>query len=142
MPDLKHSNLHIKAGIKTGSFGVFNPFAGIYFRAGKKTIAGFSLNYNHTRGNYPYVLKNGNLPDTTLRRTNAEIESINLNFRSETSFKDSSMLRIKTWMYSSERGLPGAVIYYNPNSSQRLTNRDIFGNVQYSAKEKRSATTE
>ena len=132
MPDFSNTNLHLKAGVKTGSFGVMNPFAGLYFKAGKKTIAGFSADYNHTRGNYPYILKNGNLPDTTLKRNNADIEAFNLNFRLETRFDDSSLLKVKTWFYGSERGLPGAVIFYNPHSSQRLTNRDVFGNIQYS----------
>jgi outer membrane cobalamin receptor len=132
MPDFTYTNLHLKAGIKTGSFGVMNPFAGLYVKAGKKTTAGFSADYNHTRGNYPYILRNGNLPDTTLKRSNADIEALNLNFRLETRFADSSLLKVKTWFYGSERGLPGAVIFYNPHASQRLTNRDVFGNIQYS----------
>jgi outer membrane cobalamin receptor len=131
-PDFTHTNLHLKAGIKAGSFGVINPFAGIYFKAGKKTTAGFSADYNNTRGNYPYTLKNGNLPDTTLMRSNADIEALNLNLRIETRFSDSSLLKVVTRFYGSERGLPGAVIFYNSYSSQRLSNQDIFANVQYS----------
>jgi vitamin B12 transporter len=134
MPDFANTNLHLKAGVKTGSFGVMNPFAGIYFKAGKKTTAGFSADYNHTNGNYPYILKNGNLPDTTLKRSNADIEALNLNFRLESLFADSSLLKVKTWFYGSERGLPGSVIFYNPHASQRLTNRDVFSNIQYSRK--------
>jgi vitamin B12 transporter len=131
MPDPGNAKLQVKAGIRTGSFGVVNPFAGVYSRIGNKTVAGFSAGYNHTLGNYPYILKNGNLPDTTLRRINGDMESLSLDFRLETRFSDSSKLKVKTWFYGSERGLPGAVIFYNPHASQRLTNRDFSGNIQY-----------
>lgn len=133
--DFTITNLHLKAGIRTGSFGVLNPYAGVYLKAGKQTTTGFSADYNHTNGDYPYILKNGNLPDTTLNRSNADIEALNLNFRLESLFADSSLLKVKTWFYGSERGLPGAVIFYNQHSSQRLTNRDVFGNIQYSRKQ-------
>lgn len=135
MPDFTNTKLHLKAGIKTGSFGVLNPYAGIYLKTGKRTTAGFSAGYNHTNGNYPYILKNGNLPDTTLNRSNADMEALNLNFRLESLFADSSLLKVRTWFYGSERGLPGAVIFYNPHSSQRLTNRDVYGNIQYSRRQ-------
>ncbi|MBK9357849.1 MAG: TonB-dependent receptor [Bacteroidales bacterium] len=132
MPEFKESNLKFKAGVRTGSFGVISPYAGIYLKVRQRTTAGLSAGYNHTRGNYKYLLKNGNLPDTTLRRSNADMEAVQLNFRLETLCRDSSLLRIKTWFYNSERGLPGAVIFYNHHASQRLTNRDLAGNVQYS----------
>jgi len=131
-PGFEHSKLQVKTGLKTGSFGVINPYGSIYLKTGTQTFAGISADYNHTRGDYPYVLKNGNLPDTTLSRSNADMEAINLNFRMETRFNDSSVLKVKAWFYGSERGLPGAVIFYNPFSAQRLSNRDIFSNLQYS----------
>lgn len=132
MPDFTNTRLHTKAGIKAGSFGVFNPYAGFYLKTGEHTMIGLSVDYNNTHGDYPYTLKNGNQPDTVLTRNNAQLEAMNLNFRLETHLKDSTILRAKVWFYDADRGLPGAVIYYNPYSVQRMTNRDFFGNLQYS----------
>ncbi|MHC1776499.1 MAG: TonB-dependent receptor plug domain-containing protein [Lentimicrobium sp.] len=131
MPDLSLKKMSYKTGIKTGSFGLINPFGSIYMNAGKKTVAGLTANYNHTRGDYPYVLKNGSQPDTTLRRRNGDLGSLNLNMNTETRFGDSSVLKVKSWLYTSEQGLPGAVIYYNPYSVQRMNTLDFFGNIQY-----------
>lgn len=131
-PDFSRSNLHYKAGMKAGSFGILNPFGSFYAKTGDHTFAGISASYNNTRGDYPFVLKNGLQPDTTLQRKNADMEAVNFNFRLETRFQDSSLLRVKSWFYYADRGLPGAVIYYNPFSAQRLTNSDFFSNVQYS----------
>ena len=129
--DFSDTKLQLRAGFKTGSFGVINPFANAGFKLSTRTMAGVTADYNHTRGDYPFVLKNGNLPDTTLRRTNAEMESLNLVFKTETRYSDSSKLKVRLSYYGSKRGLPGAVIYYNPYSVQRLNNSDFYGNVQY-----------
>ncbi|NTW26645.1 MAG: TonB-dependent receptor plug domain-containing protein, partial [Lentimicrobium sp.] len=131
-PDFSKKKFRYSAGIKGGSFGLFNPYAGIYAKTGKSSFVNFSANYNNTRGDYPYVLKNGSQPDTMLKRDNADLRALNLNLGFETLFSDSSVLRVKTWMYAAERGLPGSVIYYNPWSVQRMDNRDLFSNIQYS----------
>jgi outer membrane cobalamin receptor len=135
-PDFSKSNLRMKTGLKTGSFGLINPFIGLSLKIGTRTNAGITADYNNTRGDYKYILKNGSQPDTSLKRENADLEAINLTFRIETRFSDSAVLRAKSWLYRSERGLPGAVIFYNPYSSQRLSNRDFFGNVQYECQSK------
>lgn len=131
MPDLSLKKFSYKAGLKAGSFGLINPFGSLYARAGKKTTVGITTAYNHSQGDYPYVLKNGNQRDTTLKRSNGDLESLNLNLNTETRFSDSSVLKVKSWLYTSEQGLPGAVIYYNPYSVQRMNTVDFFGNVQY-----------
>lgn len=131
-PDFSKKKIRYSAGLKGGSFGIFNPFAGIYAKTGKSSFVNFSANYNSTRGDYPYLLKNGSQPDTLLKRDNADLRALNLTLGFETRFSDSSVLRIKSWLYSAERGLPGAVIYYNPWSVQRMDNRDLFNNIQYS----------
>jgi len=132
LPDFSRKKIRYSAGIKGGSFGIVNPFAGIYAKTGKSSFVNFSANYNSTRGDYPYLLKNGSQPDTMLKRDNADLRALNLSLGFETRFSDSSVLRVKSWLYAAERGLPGAVIYYNPWSVQRMDNRDLFSNIQYS----------
>ena len=121
----------LRASLRTGSFGMVNPSVKTTFRLRKSTQAGFSLAYNHAEGDYPYVLKNGSLPDTTLRRENGDITALNAGFRTETHFSDSGVLVLNTWLYASDRGLPGAVIFYNHHSSQRLNNIDFSGSLSY-----------
>jgi outer membrane cobalamin receptor len=126
-----------RAGFRTGSFGLVNPSAKATFRIGESTLAGLSLAYNHAKGDYPFVLKNGSLPDTTLQRENGDITSLNMSFRTETRFNDSAALILNTWLYAADRGLPGAVIFYNHHSSQRLNNLDFSGSLSYRNKKGR-----
>jgi hypothetical protein len=44
-----------------------------------------------------------------------------------------SELGIKFYGYQSERGLPGATVYYNPHSSQRLWDNVFFSQFRYKA---------
>lgn len=125
------SKFGLRTSLRTGSFGLVNPSAKTAFRIRESTQAAISIDYNHAKGDYPYVLKNGSLPDTTLRRENGDITSLNVSFRTETRFNDSAALVLNTWLYTAGRGLPGAVIFYNHHSSQRLNNLDFSGSLSY-----------
>ncbi|HPG34517.1 MAG TPA: TonB-dependent receptor plug domain-containing protein, partial [Lentimicrobium sp.] len=57
-PNFSDTKLQLRAGLKTGSFGVINPFASAGFKLSSHTLAGVTADYNHTRGDYPFVLKN------------------------------------------------------------------------------------
>ncbi len=130
-PNFGSKKLIYKAGIKTGSFGLLNPVVYFQKKIGTKSYVDASLTYINAGGRYPYFLKYGSLNDTILLRENTDIESININSVFVHHFIDSSKLSLRTYYFNSERGLPGAVVYYNPFSEQRLWNNDFFTNIQY-----------
>jgi len=116
--------------IKGGSFGTLNPVISYDKKMSERINSGIRLNYYNSNGRYPYNYQNGLITDK-LERTNSDIESFDAYLRSDFRFRDSSSIRLKASWYKSERGLPGAVILYNPHSSQRLLNRDFAAGMQY-----------
>jgi len=136
-PDFKTKPYHIKAGVKTGSFGLINPVISFQNKLGQKSYSDISCNYTRANGEYPFHIRLGSHKDTTAIRKNSDIKSVNLNAALVTILRDSSRLSLKMYYYGSERGLPGAVVFYNPFATQRLWNRDFFSNIQYKTNEKK-----
>lgn len=117
--------IQVKAGLKIGSWKFFNPSATLQFRKTKKYAATLSAEWQQSNGAYPFTLSNG---DSTknYKRVNSDLKSLRLEQDNYFSFNDSAELHIKTYFYNSERGLPGATIFYNAYTTQRLWNRDFF----------------
>lgn len=139
-PDFKTKNIHSKIAFKIGSFGLMHPFANVQKKLTSNSYFDLSLNYSNAHGKYPYLLKNGNLDDTILTRKNSDIESLNMNASYVHNFVDKSKLLIRLYAYNSERGLPGAIVYYNSVSAQRLWNDDFFTNIQYKTNQDKRLT--
>jgi len=118
------------AALKTGSFGTIHPSFSLSRRSGAKSGIGLTAGFISTRGNYPYTLHNGALPDTVIHRANGDLKSLDLGLHFD-HMGDSSHLKIRSRFYTSEQGLPGAVVYYNPWSKQRLYNRLLTSGLQY-----------
>ncbi|MEO8762806.1 MAG: TonB-dependent receptor [Ginsengibacter sp.] len=122
---INFSSRRWQAGIKAGSFALWQPFAGIYFPAGKNSGISVNAESVFSKGNYPFYIENGSLSSKT-KRTNSEIQSLQGEINYAKQFRDSAALQIKLWGYASKRGLPGAVIFFNERSVQKLRNEDIF----------------
>lgn len=129
--DFTKENDYLGLSLKGGSFGSFNPLISYDRKISDHISSGIRLNYYRSDGKYPFQYKNGSIVDR-LTRSNSDIETIDGSLRSTFTLRDSSSIKIKASWYRSERGLPGAVILYNPHSSQRLFNRDINAGIQYS----------
>ena len=130
-PDFSRKNTRYKIGAKTGSFGLFSPFISVQNKIGKSFYSDLSLNYTKASGRYPYSLKCGSNSDTTVYRRNSDVQSFNPCLTIGGKLKNGSKISFKNYLYWSERGLPGAVVYYNPFSAQRLWNTDFYSNLQY-----------
>lgn len=129
--DLYSKKTSFQTSFKTGSFGLYNPSVSIKSKIGTSVFTDFFANSIKANGIYPFYLKYGNNKDTNLLRTNSDIFSTSVNATVFAKFKDSSVITLKFYYYWSERGLPGAVVFYNPFASQRLWNKDFFSNFQY-----------
>ncbi len=119
-----------QAGLHAGSFGLWQPFAGVQLPVSKRTTLGINAEAFFSKGNYPYQERNGNIVEDH-KRVNSDIQSVQAELNLRTIFKDSASLQLKGWGYHSERGLPGAVIFYNNRSVQRLWNKDFFLQAKY-----------
>ena len=119
-----------QAGLKAGSFGLWQPFGGVLLPAGKNSIISANIESVFSKGNYPFYIDNG-VYSKKAKRSNSEMQSFQGEINFVKQFTDSSYLQTKIWGYSSKRGLPGAIIFFNERSAQQLWNKDVFAQTQY-----------
>ncbi len=130
-PNFEQKNYNISAGVKTGSFGLIKPHAQIQTQWTPTVNTDLGLWYNNAHGKYKYRINYGTTLDSVFDRQNSDIETLNLNLVLRLKPDSSNHIDFQTNYYHSERGLPGAVILYNPFSEQHLWNRDFYANIRY-----------
>jgi len=128
--------LNGKISMKVGSFGMLNPSVLLENKISNKYALTFSGEWLSANGKYPYKLQQGpyetNITTNEIRQ-NTDVQ----NFRLETAlygnFKENEHGYIKAYYYQSERGLPGATILYNVESSskQRIWDHTFFTQAHY-----------
>ena len=129
-PQWEGKQYHVEAGFKAGSFGFYNPSVLYAQKFGKHTWANIGVDFSSAHGRYPYTLVNGT-KKTTEYRTNTDIAQLSSECNLHHEFDDGSQIDAKAYYYDSERGLPGAVILYNSNSTERLADRNAFMQARY-----------
>lgn len=99
------------------------------FTLGRGLKAALSGGYITSGGDYPFTLKNAS-GMMGAERNNSDVES--MRGEADLSWSEGAhTLRAKMYGYCTSRGVPGAVIVDNPLSSERLLNRNFFGQVFY-----------
>ena len=115
--------------IRTGSYGLFSPSLLFHQQFSRLGIGAYG-NYERADGVYAFKLKNG-VKTINERRNNSDIETwrgeINLDYQ----LNDKQILKWKTYGFTSHRGLPGAVIYDNTYSAERLADKNVFTQLFY-----------
>ena len=119
--------------VKGGSFGLVNPYFRYGQQFGEKTVLSVDGDYLRSDGQYPFLLKNGKYTQTE-KRNNSEVDSWHTEWNLMHEFKEDKKLNVKAYYYQSERGLPGAVILYNPVSNERLWDKNAFVQAKYQGK--------
>jgi len=122
-----------QAGVRAGSFGLWQPYAGLYVPTGKNFVVSAHAEATWAGGHYPYLIKNGIFSQKAVRG-NSDIQALQGEINVVKKFVDSSTLETKLWRYQSKRGLPGSTIYFNDIAVQRLGDRDFFMQSQYRKK--------
>ena len=120
-----------KLSIKTGSLGIFNPSIATNLKLSDKLIATFSGEWLSAHGKYPYTLHYGEAgidSSSVEKRENSDVQNLRLE---AALFADISKITkgdIRVYYFESERGLPGATIFYNTKNSskQRLWDKTFF----------------
>jgi outer membrane cobalamin receptor len=118
------------AGMNVGSFGLWQPYAGMYRPVNKNMIVSANAQATWAKGDYPYHIENGMFSQNTYR-TNSDIQAFQGEINVVNRFSDSSVLQTKIWGYQSERGLPGSIIFFNDISVQRLQDKNFFIQSRY-----------
>lgn len=119
------------AGIEISSFRTYNPSLTVEKKIGSNWSVGFTGDYLESEGTYPFTIKNGREVENRLR-LNSDVSRL----RSEANLYGSlpkGELHIKGNLLSSDRGLPGSVVYYNEKADERLSSRDGFASVSYNS---------
>jgi vitamin B12 transporter len=120
----------ITAGIKTGSFGLFNPYLQYQQRLDTNWAVVFSGYTQNAHGKYTYFADDGAIV-TKEKRTGSEvaIQQVDGALIWNT---ERDKLNIHINYYNSDRGVPGAVIQHTePTTGQKLYNRDLFFQGSY-----------
>jgi len=120
--------LNTNVGIKTGSFGLLNPDVLVETALTPALSLSVSGEYMSWKGDYPYRLydSDANLADETVKRHNNASEAVRLESTVYGNLNRNRNFEVKAYWYESSKGLPGAVILYNPYSSQHLWDRNAF----------------
>ncbi|MDD2528459.1 MAG: TonB-dependent receptor [Lentimicrobiaceae bacterium] len=133
-PNFEHQKTHGNFRLKAGSFGLINPTANLSRKTGEKSWIEITASWLKSDGDYPYIVDNGSAGTQALNRNNSDITALSAHARYFIHLSDSANFHAKIRLYNSDRGLPGAVVFYNPQSAQRLTNKDFVLNLQYQTK--------
>ena len=120
---------HLTTTLRTGSYGLFAPSL-LYHQQFSRLGIGAYTSYERADGVYWFTLKNG-IKTIHERRNNSDIQTwrgeVNMNYQ----LTDKQTLQWKAYGFTSNRGLPGAVIYDNTYSAERLKDKNVFTQMLY-----------
>jgi len=120
-----------RLSIKTGSLGLFNPSITTNLKLSDKLIATVSGEWLSAHGKYPYTLHYGEAgidSSSVEKRENSDVQNLRLEAALFAEISKFTKGDIRVYYYESERGLPGATIFYNIKnfSKQRLWDKTFF----------------
>lgn len=120
----------LRASLSAGSFGFLSPTLRLWQKLSPHTTVSAHGSYSRTDGGYPYTLHNGKLT-TREHRSNTDLHAWQGDVALYQDFTDGATLQAKAYWYSSQRGLPGAVILYANPSEARMWDEDFFVQANY-----------
>lgn len=119
--------------IRTGSFGLWQPAVALAIPIFKRGTLTASVEHTQSEGNYPIEIKNGSFTETR-RRTNADVRMTQAELNFTQTGRDSSRWQTKIWAAQSDRGLPGAIVFFNTDARQRLFQQEGFAQTSFKKK--------
>ncbi|MDR1864911.1 MAG: TonB-dependent receptor [Bacteroidales bacterium] len=127
-PGSKKTN--VKALFRTGSFGLADPSLLVERKVTGRTSASLSAEYIRASGKYRFryrkVLRDGSMAwDTTAVRQNGDIHSARVE-GGLNGYLPQGKWHAKAYFYSSEKGIPGAIVNNVWKRSQRQWDRNFF----------------
>lgn len=113
-----------------GSFGLVNPVLQYDQKISENWSANVNTSWQKATGNYQFQII-GDGSDTLSTRDNADINALQLDGGLLGKVGKNGSLNLRVSYYDSQRGLPNAVIYYQPTGKQQLWNNDFYAQAQY-----------
>jgi hypothetical protein len=123
-------NQRLSIGFKTGSFGLIHPTLLWQRKLSSRWTLNLSSNWQKSHGRYKYRV-DGDGSDTLAVRSNAQLSTVQTDAAFYWKGPDSNRFQFRINYANSSRGLPGAVVFYNPYSNQHLWNKDLFVQSSY-----------
>lgn len=117
---------HLKATVKTGSFGLANPSVLYQQKLTSSLSLSASAELVNAHGRYKYRYRKDSGYDTTAIRQNGDITALRAELTLHARLPHSGQASLKAWFYDSERGLPGAIVANRYSHSQRQWDRNFF----------------
>lgn len=114
----------INLKIQAGSFGYLSPSFAFQKQFKKRLSISISAQYQNANAAYPYISYENNY--SRVKRTNSDINGYRIETDAAFQLNEQNKISLKTFFYNSQRGLPGAIIFYNTISNQRLNEREMF----------------
>ena len=119
-----------RAQLQGGSFGFVHPSFRWAHRIGERTTYTLSGDFLRADGCYPFTLVNVRQVSRE-RRRNSDIRSGHAEGNLYHTFTDGARLEAKAYYFKSQRGLPGSVVLYNDQHSERLWDEEAFVQASY-----------
>lgn len=113
-----------------GSFGYVSPSVRWWQKIGGRVVTSLEGTFLRADGNYPFTLINGKNV-TRERRNNSAIDSWHGEANVYYAMPDGGDLQVKGYYFYSKRGLPGAIVLYNPVSTELLRDENAFVQAKY-----------
>ena len=124
--------------VQSGSFGYFSPSLLMQKMLSKRFKIAISSQYQHSLSDFLFVNYENNTGKN--KRVNSDLSALRTEADIAFQLNEKNQINLKSYYYNSKRGLPGAIIFYNPISNQRLNEREMF--VQGSWKSKLSSKSD
>jgi outer membrane receptor protein involved in Fe transport len=131
-PGFGHQSVKVRAGLRAGSFGLFQPFAHVDLKTSQNSRAQLATRYLKADGIYPFRITNGSQPGEWMQRHNSDVENFGLHAKLVLRLPHAT-LDYGALFDHSKRGLPGAVTLYNPRASQRIANTDLNQHLRWAS---------
>lgn len=119
--------IQVRSAFKAGSFGQFDSYFAVKMNRKKYFFSLFGK-YRMADGNYPFKFMNGSHVYKG-KRINNDLSELFSGFSVGKRWGKYGILKMNYLSNISDKGLPGAVILYNPTASQRLSNQSHQLNV-------------
>ena len=138
-PDLEGKTSRLSARMTYGSFDTYKPS----LRYDRKISDGWVLSargsYLSSQGNYPFEYAALSGGSTRLRREGSDVSAMKSMVRLEGNMRNGGTLRAAASWTDSERGIPGPVILYVQDPTERIWNKDLSSTISYESAQDGSA---
>lgn len=113
--------LQVRSSVKAGSFGQIDTYLALKINRQRYFFSVFGK-YRTANGNYPFEFMNGSTVYQG-KRLNNDLAEVFSGFSAGKRWGKNGIFKLNYLTNLSDKGLPGAVILYNPTASQRLKNQ-------------------